>query len=412
MFELKLRNEEDDNFIIKTALINFNDITEEIYVKLPISEKKYITDLLDPFVIMSIYKMMRVGGDCHVKGKVSKSLLDNLENFCNCWIVWRPDLYKPIKIIADEEADDIPKKLNNDAITCFSGGLDACFTVYSHYKKLAGRNNKNIKKAIMIHGADIPLKNKEEFNIAFSSSKNILDDINIPLVPVESNYRKYGHYWEMEYISLFISILTLYSKNYSNAILSSGQSIDFNFMYLYSSNPISDEYLGSNNFKIINYGKVYTRTEKANIVKKWEKALNYIRVCWEGEDKSKNCRICEKCQRTILNFKVCGKDYVPAINNEIQLDKFILKNTAAINAYKEILEYNKKTNYLDENTISKINDLIKRSEDKININNNNDFINELKLKEKKINDIVNKIAWWIPVKKWRDNFRNNLLNNN
>ena len=99
-------------------------------------------------------------------------------------------------------------------------------------------------------------------------------------------------------------------------------------------------------------------------------------------------------------------------NNEIQLDQFILKNTAAINAYKEILEYNKKTNYLDENTISKINDLIKRSEDKININNNNDFINELKLKEKKINDIVNKIAWWIPVKKWRDNFRNNLLNNN
>ena len=78
MFELKLRNEEDDNFIIKTALINFNDITEEIYVKLPISEKEYITDLLDPFVIMSIYKMMRVGGDCHVKGKVSKSLLDNL----------------------------------------------------------------------------------------------------------------------------------------------------------------------------------------------------------------------------------------------------------------------------------------------------------------------------------------------
>lgn len=437
MFELEVKEEENENFIIKTALIKFNDTIEEIYVKLPISEKEYITDLLDPFVIMSIYKMMKVGGKCYVRGKVSKSLLDNLENFCNCWIVWRPDLYKPIEIIADEEVDDIPKKLNNDAITCFSGGLDACFTVYSHYKKLAGRNNKNIKKAIMIHGADIPLTNKEEFDIAFNSSKKILDDINIPLVAVETNYRKYKHHWEMEYISLFISALTLYSKKYSNGIISSGQSIDFNLMYLFSSNPISDEYLGSNNFKVINYGKVYSRTEKANVVKEWEKALKHIRVCWQGKDKSKNCRVCEKCQRTILNFKVCGEDDVPAINNIIQLDNLILKNKAAISAYKEILDYNRKTNYLDEHIISEIKNLIKKSEDKINISNNNDFINELKLKEKKnndlsnklkikekqindlsnklkirekkINDIVNKIAWWIPVKKWRDNFRNNIL---
>ena len=410
MFELKLRNEEDDNFIIKTALINFNDITEEIYVKLPISEKEYITDLLDPFVIMSIYKMMRVGGDCHVKGKVSKSLLDNLENFCNCWIVWRPDLYKPIKIIADEEADDIPKKLNNDAITCFSGGLDACFTVYSHYKKLAGRNNKNIKKAIMIHGADIPLKNKEEFNIAFSSSKNILDDINIPLVPVESNYRKYGHYWEMEYISLFMCILYLYSDYYCFSLFAS--SVTFNSKEYGSSNSLSNRFLSSNNFRMVTDGEFFSRTEKSNFVKDWKACLDNIRVCWEGEDKSKNCGLCEKCQRTILNFYVVGQNNIPVLNNNIQLDNFLLKDEIHIDFYKEILEHNKKTNYLDENTISKINDLIKRSEDKININNNNDFINELKLKEKKINDIVNKIAWWIPVKKWRDNFRNNLLNNN
>lgn len=434
MFELEVKEEENENFIIKTALIKFNDTIEEIYVKLPISEKEYITYLLDPFVIMSIYKMMKVGGKCYVRGKVSKSLLDNLENFCNCWIVWRPDLYKPIEIIADEEVDDIPKKLNNDAITCFSGGLDACFTVYSHYKKLAGRNNKNIKKAIMIHGADIPLTNKEEFDIAFNSSKKILDDINIPLVAVETNYRKYKHHWEIEYVSLFMFILYLYSSCYDFALYAS--SVVFNSKEYDSNNSLSNRFLSSNNFKMVTDGEFLIRTEKANVVKDWKACLDNMRVCWQGKDKSKNCRVCEKCQRTILNFKVCGQNNIPSLNHEILLQTLFLKDKLHIDFYREILDYNRKTNYLDEHIISEIKNLIKKSEDKININNN-DFINELKLKEKKnndlsnklkikekqindlsnklkirekkINDIVNKIAWWIPIRKWRDNFRNSIL---
>lgn len=435
MFELEVKEEENENFIIKTALIKFNDTIEEIYVKLPISEKEYITDLLDPFVIMSIYKMMKVGGKCYVRGKVSKSLLDNLENFCNCWIVWRPDLYKPIEIIADEEVDDIPKKLNNDAITCFSGGLDSCFTVYSHYKKLAGRNNKNIKKAIMLHGADIPLANKEEFGIAFNSSKKILDDINIPLVPVETNYRKYKHHWEIEYVSLFMFILYLYSSCYNFALYAS--SVVFNSKEYDSNNSLSNRFLSSNNFLVVTDGEFLNRTEKTNVIKDWKVCLDNIRVCWQGKDKSRNCGVCEKCQRTILNFKVCGQNNIPALNYEVLLQKLFLKDELYIDFYNEILDYNRKTNYLDEHIISEIKNLIKKSEDKINISNNNDFINELKLKEKKnndlsnklkikekqindlsnklkirekkINDIVNKIAWWIPVKKWRDNFRNNIL---
>ena len=426
MFELEVKEEENENFIIKTALIKFNDTIEEIYVKLPISEKEYITYLLDPFVIMSIYKMMKVGGKCYVRGKVSKSLLDNLENFCNCWIVWRPDLYKPIEIIADEEVDDIPKKLNNDAITCFSGGLDSCFTVYSHYKKLAGRNNKNIKKAIMIHGADIPLTNKEEFDIAFNSSKKILDDINVPLVAVETNYRKYKHHWEMEFISLLAAVLNMYTYRY--ILISSDQTVKDNLIW--SSNSISNRYLSVSSVDIITYGDFYTRTEKANIIKDFQIALENMRVCWEGKDKSRNCGVCEKCQRTILNFKVCGINEISCLKSNLELSNLFLRNRTQIKYFKEILDYNNKTNQLSDNIKNDINDLINRSEYRIN---NNDFINELKLKEKKnndlsnklkikekqindlsnrlkirekkINDIVNKIAWWIPVKKWREAFR-------
>ncbi|MEI0479307.1 class I SAM-dependent methyltransferase [Brachyspira pulli] len=45
-----------------------------------------------------------------------------------------------------------------------------------------------------------------------------------------------------------------------------------------------------------------------------------------------------------------------------------------------------------------------------NLNNNINIVkSNLNIINKKIDNIVNAIAWWIPVKKWRDNFRNKIL---
>ena len=71
---------------------------------------------------------------------------------------------------------------------------------------------------------------------------------------------------------------------------------------------------------------------------------------------------------------------------------------------------------INYNTINEI--LIKESLEEINSNlillnqkllNNSVNISSNNNIEKKIDNIVNAIAWWIPVKKWRDNFRNKIL---
>ena len=72
-----------------------------------------------------------------------------------------------------------------------------------------------------------------------------------------------------------------------------------------------------------------------------------------------------------------------------------------LNLEKISFEYKK----LEEEIIIKNNDL--SSKDNI-IDKLNDEIYRLKEKEEEYNNLINKIAWWIPIKKWRDDFRNKI----
>ncbi|MEI0595698.1 hypothetical protein [Brachyspira pilosicoli] len=105
----------------------------------------------------------------------------------------------------------------------------------------------------------------------------------------------------------------------------------------------------------------------------------------------KNDCICEKCQRAILNFKVCGvKDLLAFPNYIIDLKNIILTKKYQFEYYQEILEYNKIINALDQNEVNEILDLINRSEIYLGIKSEYDN-NEMK-------EFINKISWWIPVK--------------
>ena len=69
---------------------------------------------------------------------------------------------------------------------------------------------------------------------------------------------------------------------------------------------------------------------------------------------------------------------------------------------------------LEEDIILKNNELLSKNNELLYkdniINKLNDEIYRLKEKEEQYNNLINKIAWWIPIKKWRDNFRKNINN--
>ncbi|MEI0540528.1 hypothetical protein [Brachyspira pulli] len=422
MFKLNVMHKEIDGFIYKIMNIDLGNKVEEIYIKIPISEKEYITDSYDPYVFFNLFKMMSIGGDCYINGKVNKSLLDNLEYFVECWRIWLPDKCKKINIIAGKEIDDVPKKLNNNAVLAYSGGIDSTATLYRHTNGLAGRNTKNITKLINVYGGrgirgramtliekdahykELVLKNKTKV-------KGIAEELGYKeIIPIITNLYETESvfFWGDEFISLYVSMLMLYQDTCNNLLLASDEFIHPKCITLpHGSNPISNKYIASNQFKLITDGEFLTRIDKINILKNFTTAIKNFDCCDNIYQTTKNCGICGSCIVTKFDILLSDIDYELGLlfdNTEISDIKSINNLTKTkIDLLNEILyhvKYNDNISDKNKDIIDYITYIVDNyyNKDKIILNGLN---NKLKIH----NDRINKIAWWIPIRKWRDNFR-------
>lgn len=87
----------------------------------------------DRAVISALLYAMEQGMDLRVKGVVSPRLLAGIEALQETWTRWRPARYKLIHIHADREAEAVVHDpAQTTAISAFSGGVDATFTLFRH----------------------------------------------------------------------------------------------------------------------------------------------------------------------------------------------------------------------------------------------------------------------------------------
>ena len=77
------------------------------------------------------------------------------------------------------------------------------------------------------------------------------------------------------------------------------------------SNPLTDALLSSDSFRIVPDGTGFTRADKIYAMRDWDEFLHHLRVCWQGEQRDRNCCACEKCIRNILTFRALGLGLPP-----------------------------------------------------------------------------------------------------
>lgn len=357
MIGIKIETEIRDDKIIKTA----HFMGKDLYFAFPVSEQDNITDRLDPFVYALTFPMMEAGGEFHFEGDVSRSFLRNIRLYCKCWHDWFPNIYNEITITANE-VDDYVRPENKSAVASFSGGLDSSYMIYKYKKHLALNQEYNLEKCIMVYGTDIPLKNGEQFKVAFADAKKMTDDLGIDLVEVDTNYKEvFNCHWVFCYSTLFIACLSFFSKKYAAALMASGS------VYVseqpWAQNTTSNQYLESDGFRVIMDDYQHTRTERAGFIKDWEAALKYLRICWQNEDKSKNCGKCEKCIRTKLNFLANGVEQLGSMPTPMDysaLDNITLDSKHEILYYQEILDIAKKQKTISDDELKKLQKFIKK----------------------------------------------------
>ena len=267
----------------------------------------------DVWATLFLFKMMEYGGEFHLCGSISASLLQGIDRFVHAWTKLSPEHCRPIRLLADDIEDDNQRPLLRPALACFSGGLDACFTAYRHRKGLAGPQNQQLEACLLIRGADIRLDREKEWLGAESSARCLVEDLGIPhFYTVETNFREMHCPYGQAYFTMLAACMRLFGRKYGHLMLGSDDPVHW-FIYPWGNNPVTNHMLSSHGCEIITDGVEFTRTEKAAVVAQWPLALKMMRCCYSGPDLSCNCGHCDKCRRTRLNFMAVGVNDLPCM---------------------------------------------------------------------------------------------------
>jgi len=259
----------------------------------------------DPFVLGILMIAMNTGESLRVHGQVSPSLIRNLEDFQRAWAAWKPEMYGFIEVSADKE-----KETNfsdrSGMICSFSGGVDSCFTTYRNARGITTRFPLPVQTAVFVQGFDIPLSQKDFYESACNKVHLQLKSLEISLYRVRTNFKEISVFWPHNFGSGVASVLSLFQKRYCAGLIAQGVPFSSYDHLVEGSNPMTDPLLSSSSFTIIPDGGGFRRSDKIKVISDWPEGMEYLRVCWEGEQKDRNCCVCEKCVRNILTFRALG----------------------------------------------------------------------------------------------------------
>jgi hypothetical protein len=295
--------------------------------------------LSDAAVVCAIFWAMRHGRPLEVDGPVSTTLLRNLEEFQEAWATWRPDVYSPVAIRAEEEREPAPSPDRRGAFA-YSGGIDSGFALLRHMHGLAGRRSVQPAVAVLIHGFDIPLRDRSAFAVGERSARQSLDALGVPLSVVETDWRDVlCQDWEMEFVAGIAACLHQFTGVAGTAVL--GADEDYAHIALpWGSNPVTNPLLSGGDLTLHTEGGGFGRTERIALVSESPDVVAGLRVCWEGPMTGRNCGDCEKCLRTRLGFLACGKE-ATCFDGPLRLRSLLrmkARNRVQIGYLEEILQ--------------------------------------------------------------------------
>ncbi len=275
---------------------------KRLWYRVEAKREAELTTLADPFVLGILQIAMHAGEDLQVHGTVSPSLLRNLEDFQRAWAVWKPDYYRLITVRADRE-QEVSEAGRNEAICCFSGGVDSCFTAYRHARGVSTRFPYPLRTAVLVHGFDIPLKETAYYESACGKVTRQLQSLDIGLYRVATNFKELSVFWPHAFGTGVASVLSLFQRRYATGLIAQGVPYSSYQNLVEGSNPMTDPLLSSTAFRIVPDGGGFQRWQKIKVISDWPEGMEHLRVCWEGEKKDRNCCDCEKCIRNILTFR-------------------------------------------------------------------------------------------------------------
>ena len=154
----------------------------------------------DAFLLTFLLPAMRVGEPLHIEAEVDAELLEHLDQVQRYWHTWCPQIFRRITITADglRATEGV---LSPQAISCFSGGVDSCYTALKHSGLFASTGDKRLPltRLLMVHGMDIPLEDTAVFDRAYDRSVVLARALGAGVSRAATDVRHLGRLYEIDW---------------------------------------------------------------------------------------------------------------------------------------------------------------------------------------------------------------------
>lgn len=260
--------------------------------------------VLDGYIHSVLFYAMKLGLPLRVHGEVTETALYNLDEFIRAWAQWRPKVYRRFEIHPDRIVTPLRAPMRR-AISTFSGGVDANFTVVRN-KMRVGQGGHDIKSVLMMHGFDVDYHNDAAFRLLVARVQPVLEEFGVELKIIKTSSKLLDQDWEDSFGAQLAGCLHQFSQTYDTALIASSEPYTA-LVYPLGSTPITDRLFSNGFMNVVHDGAQFTRTAKVEYLANFPSVVNRLKVCWEGSAQHENCGRCEKCIRTRLNFMAVGK---------------------------------------------------------------------------------------------------------
>jgi len=277
------------------------NLPRELWFAFPEKYEPWLCDRSDAFLNSMIKPAMVFNESLEVRGTVSPLLAYNIEEYQRIYKSWFPNVLSIIDMKFQETNPLSETGSLNVISTCFSGGVDSFFTLWSHLPENQPLDVRKISHLIYIQGVDTPHAKMEIYERLTKKFQSISDQFGIDLISARTNAREFSEPWfpwTQMYNAAVIGIPLVLEKLIEIHYVPSGMT--YSHSYPYGCTPMTDHLLSTETLKIIHHGAYYTRVEKIDKIGDWEIAQKNLRVCIAPE----NCSSCDKCYRTMTMLKV------------------------------------------------------------------------------------------------------------
>lgn len=267
----------------------------------------------DPFLLGILPVALEAGEDIRVRAPLSPKLYYSLVNYAVPLLRLLNARYKPIRIVADELAAQLPA--GGAVATPFSGGIDSFVTFADHHLgpvpdayRLSHLTYHNVGS----HGRGT--SGDRIFADRRRAIGRFADEVGLPLATIDSNLHRFmRHPFTESHTIRQLAAAHALEALFGKFLFSTG--VGYESMRIHTGEPMGHadvaftHLLSTERMECIATGAQYSRAEKTARVAELEISRRYLDVCIEPAGRSDgrpNCSRCKKCVRTMVTLDILG----------------------------------------------------------------------------------------------------------